>query len=140
MDRLEDGTHAILDYKTGNRVTPSDWQGPRPDDPQLPLYAVSAGEDVSALAYAKLRAGEMGFFGFSANEGRIPGVKPARSWPDLVAGWKKDLEALAAGFAAGDARVDPKRALQTCRHCDLQPLCRVHERLSALADEEGGNG
>jgi hypothetical protein len=32
--------------------------------------------------------------------------------------------------------VSPKRGLQTCRHCDLQTLCRVHERLSALEEEE----
>ena len=43
------------------------------------------------------------------------------------------------GYAvgAGDARVDPKRALQTCRQCDLQPLCRVHERLDARIDTDG---
>ena len=39
-------------------------------------------------------------------------------------------------FADGVARVDPKRGLLTCRHCDLQPLCRVHERIAALDDED----
>src|SRR5688572_3695233 len=42
MDKLADGTHAVIDYKTGRTVTPKDWKGPRPDDPQLPLYAVTA--------------------------------------------------------------------------------------------------
>ena len=40
-------------------------------------------------------------------------------------------------FASGDARVDPKKLLQTCRYCDLQTLCRVYERVNALTDEEG---
>ena len=35
-------------------------------------------------------------------------------------------------FAAGDATVDPKALLSTCRWCDLKPLCRVHERLTPL--------
>ncbi|HLX80884.1 MAG TPA: PD-(D/E)XK nuclease family protein [Burkholderiales bacterium] len=141
MDRLLEGemrgTHAIIDYKTGSRVTSSDWQGPRPDDPQLPMYAITATEDLSALAFAKLRAGDMKFSGFSLNEKEIPGVRAAKNWGGLVATWKAELESLASGFAAGDARVDPKRGLTTCRNCDLQPLCRVHERLSALGEEEG---
>jgi probable DNA repair protein len=142
MDRLLEGdmrgSHVIIDYKTGSRATPNDWMGERPDEPQLPLYAVSETEDVAAVAFAKLKAGEMKFAGFSLREGAIPGVKPAKSWSGLMQYWKTELEKLAHGYADGDARVDPKKGLQTCRKCDLQPLCRVHERLSALADEEGG--
>ncbi|MEO8145032.1 MAG: PD-(D/E)XK nuclease family protein [Betaproteobacteria bacterium] len=136
MDRMADGTHAVIDYKTG-RATRSSWMGDRPDEPQLPLYVVSAEEDVTAAAFANLRAGEMKFSGYALNGREIPGVQAAKNWPGLVATWQRDLERLAAGFAAGDARVDPKKGLATCRNCDLQPLCRVHERLSGLKDEEG---
>ena len=135
MDRLADGTHALIDYKTGSRVTPNDWLGARPDEPQLPLYAVTAPEHVSAVVFAKLRRGDMKMAGFSIREKEFPGVKQAQSWSGLVEGWKTELEALAAGFAQGSAQVDPKRGLATCRNCDLQPLCRVHERLSALAED-----
>ena len=135
MDRLAAGGHALIDYKTG-RATPNDWLGERPDEPQLPLYAVTASEDVSAVAFAKLKHGEMRFSGFSYEKKVMPQVKQAQSWQSLVEGWKKELEALARGFAAGDARVDPKRALKTCRNCDLQPLCRVYERVNALAEGE----
>jgi probable DNA repair protein len=139
MDRLADGTHVVIDYKTGRRVTPKDWDGPRPDDPQLPLYAVTATEVVSATAFAKLRAGDMKFHGFSAAKGVIPGVQPAHDWNAMRAQWRVTLEALARDFAAGSARVDPKDGLhKTCRHCDLHALCRVHERLSALEEEEEG--
>ena len=136
MDKLADGTHAVIDYKTG-RAARSSWMGERPDEPQLPLYVVSAQEDVSAVAFATLRAGEMKLSGYALNGREIPGVQAAKNWPGLVATWKRELEALASNFVAGDARVDPKRGLATCRNCDLQPLCRVHERLSALKDEEG---
>ena len=139
MDRLvggEDaGTHALIDYKTGSRVTPKDWEVPRPAEPQLPLYAVGAKERVSAVAFAKLKTGDMKFSGFSSARDQIPGVKQAQSWNGLIEGWKAELEGLAAGFAAGAAQVDPKDGLATCRYCDLQPLCRVHERLSALEEE-----
>src|SRR5258706_6981574 len=49
MDRLESGGHAIVDYKTGGgNLTAKRWQGERPDEPQLPLYAVSAKEEITA--------------------------------------------------------------------------------------------
>lgn len=143
MDRLLEGemhgTHVLIDYKTG-QATSAGWLGPRPDEPQLPLYAIAAQERVSAVAFAKLRTGDMKFSGLSMKEKELPGVKPAKSWSALMAGWKAELESLASGFAQGDARVDPKKGYATCRYCGLQPLCRVHERLSALAegDEEAG--
>jgi ATP-dependent helicase/nuclease subunit B len=135
MDKLADGSHALIDYKTG-RATPNSWLGERPDEPQLPLYAVTAKEEVSAVAFAKLKRGGMKFSGFSLKEKEIPGVKPAKSWSGLINSWKTELESLASGFAQGDARVDPKKGFATCRYCDLQPLCRVHERLNALAEGE----
>lgn len=134
LDRLESGGHAVIDYKTGN-PTPSDWLGERPNDPQLPLYALNASEPIAAVAFAKLKTGGMRFMGLARAKGAIPKVKAAENWETLLAGWRRELDALGAGFAAGEARVDPKKLLLTCRTCDLQPLCRVHERFSALGDE-----
>ena len=38
------------------------WLGERPDDAQLPIYALAAGEgDVRAVAFARLKAGDRGF-------------------------------------------------------------------------------
>jgi len=133
MDRLASGGHAVIDYKTG-RATPQEWLGERPDDPQVPLYALNS-QDVSAAAFAKLKTGEMRYMGFSRAKDAIPRVQAAKNWAALVAGWRKELEALGAGFAAGEARVDPKKHLETCRYCDLQPLCRVYERVNALEEE-----
>ena len=138
MDKLEAGGHALIDYKTG-RPTPNEWFGERPDDPQLLLYALNAKEDISAEAFAKLKTGEMRYMGFSDRKDLIPEVKPAKDWAALVDGWKKELDALGSGFASGDARVDPKKQLATCRYCDLQPLCRVYEKVNALAGVEGGD-
>ncbi len=144
MDRLlvpqEEGGHVLIDYKTGYRVTPRDWEPPRPDDPQLPLYAVAAPEELSAVAYAKLRPGAMRFSGFSRAKDLVPRVAAAKNWPALLAEWRKEAESLGAAFAAGDAAVDPKRDLKTCLRCDLQTLCRVYEKFNVLEeieDEEG---
>ncbi|HEX9395661.1 MAG TPA: PD-(D/E)XK nuclease family protein [Burkholderiales bacterium] len=135
MDALESGGHALIDYKTGN-PTPNDWKGPRPEEPQLPLYALSVKEAVTAVAFAKLKTGGMRYMGFSKNKNTIPLVKQAEDWDTLRAGWKKDIDALGAGFASGDARVDPKKLLATCRYCDLQTLCRVFEKINNLGEDE----
>jgi probable DNA repair protein len=135
LDRLASGGHALIDYKTG-KPTPNEWMGPRPDDPQLPLYVLNAREDISAVAFAKLKTGEMRYTGFSRRKDAIPEVKRALDWDALLAGWRQELEALGSGFASGDARVDPKQMLRTCRYCDLHTLCRVYERVNALAEGE----
>lgn len=138
MDRLEAGGHALIDYKTG-RPTPNEWMGARPDDPQLPLYALNAKEGITAVAFAKLRTGEMRYMGFSRQKDVIPKVQQAQDWDALLNGWRQETESLGKGFAGGDARVDPKNYPATCRYCDLQPLCRVHERIPAIEADEDGN-
>ena len=150
LDRLAGdagaGGYALIDYKTGS-ASVADWLGERPDDPQLPLYAINAHEDIAAVVFAKLRVGAMKFDGLARGEKLVPGVatlgksriklaKRYASWNELVAGWKQELEALGRGFASGDARVAPKRLFKTCEYCDLQPLCRVHERASSFDREE----
>jgi len=139
MDRLARGGFILIDYKTG-RATPKQWEGPRPEDPQLPLYTVAAEEELAAVAFAKLKPGDMKFMGFARAEKLLPGVKLYRDWPSLLAQWRQDADALGASFAAGEAGVDPKNDLKTCRQCALQTLCRVYEKINALEEspEEGG--
>ena len=135
MDRLASGGHALIDYKTG-RATPNDWIGERPDDPQLPLYAITAKEDIAAVAFARIKPGEMRYMGFTRDRDALPKVKTAEAWDPLKEGWRRELALLGGEFAQGVARVDPKRGLKTCRHCDLQPLCRVHERIATMEDDD----
>ena len=111
----------------------------RPDDPQLPLYAIAAKEDVAAVAFARIKTGDMRFMGLTREDVKLAKAKTAESWGGLFEQWKNELNRLAREFADGVAPVDPKRSLKTCRHCDLQPLCRVHERIAALEDDEAGD-
>ena len=142
IDRLDkiQGGHALIDYKTSRNPSPKHWEPPRPDDAQLPVYAVTSDKPIAAVAFAKIRPGEMRFMGFSRDEKVIDGVRKARAWNPLLEEWRAEVESLAGAFAAGEARVDPKRELQTCRYCDLQTLCRVYEKLNPLKEDEPGEG
>jgi ATP-dependent helicase/nuclease subunit B len=140
MDRLHAAPagRAILDYKTGP-VSVGDWLGPRPDEPQLPLYALGGDEPITAVAFACVKAGEMRFAGVSSEGEPIPGVRPItdrrvksagayRSWEELLSAWRAELEALGREFAAGEARVAPKHGNDTCKQCGRRALCRINER------------
>ena len=142
LDRLADGSHAVIDYKTGERVNPQDWSDPkqgRPREPQLTIYATASAERMGAVAFARVKAGKMRFAGFSRGKDVIPEVKIAKHWPSLLEDWQKGLAKLAGEFEAGDARIEPRDGAATCRTCDLQTVCRVHERFAFL-DEAGGEG
>jgi RecB family exonuclease len=136
MDKLASGGHAIIDYKTGGSITPRRWDPPRPDEPQLALYAVAAKEEISAVAFAKVRPGEMRFMGYSRDDKAIPKVQKAKAWQPLLRAWKDEAERLGTTFAGGEAGVDPKKDLMTCRYCGLETLCRVYEKINVLTEEE----
>lgn len=149
MDELASGGHAIIDYKTGN-ASVSGWLGPRPDEPQVPLYALGSGEDIAAAAFAIVKAGAVEFRGVARETGLLPGVKTISEqkaamakqyadWRALLSGWQIELEELGRSFASGEAQVDPKRGDRTCEFCDLHSICRINERAAELYLDEGGN-
>ena len=138
LDRLAAGGEAVIDYKSGAAAV-SSWLGPRPDEPQLPMYAVAAGADVRVIAFAKLKPGEQAFCGLAMEDGLLPGVTTidrnrsrdaARyaGWTQLLHAWRAEAEALGTAFREGDARAAPKRGEATCQQCDQQPLCRIAEK------------
>ncbi len=128
VDRLDSGERVVIDYKTG-RASVASLLGPRPDEPQLPLYLTAAEPDAAAVALAQVRVGDMKFAGLARAPGLIPGAGvPEAGWAAQRAAWRAELERLADEFAAGGAAVDPKRPGETCRLCDLHPLCRIRER------------
>jgi probable DNA repair protein len=118
----------ILDYKTGP-ATPADWLGSRPNEPQLPLYAVvSKMPHLAGVAFANVRAGsDAGICGYQAQDGLLP--KPAKlkteSLQDQVDDWRQLLESLADGFYSGEASVSPKSYPRTCALCQQRLLCRL---------------
>ncbi len=146
VDRIDhvDGGQLILDYKTG-RISAGMWEGERPDEPQLLLYATAARiEDLRGLLLANVRTGKaMGFMGRAIDarrtvmndlEAKSPLVKNPLD-QEMLDGWRKALSNLAEQFLAGDAEVAPKAYPKTCENCPLPALCRVAE-ISALLEEE----
>jgi ATP-dependent helicase/nuclease subunit B len=135
VDRLADGRHAIIDYKSG-KPNPASWEGDRPDAPQVPLYATET-DSVAAVLFAQLAAGDPRFKGVQANAG-IPDATESAGLAEQIAGWRRTLERRAADFSAGNAAVDPK---DLCEDCHLAALCRSSEREPRIVDDacrEGG--
>jgi hypothetical protein len=130
IDDLADGTVAIVDYKTGERATGSDWFGERLRDAQVPLYATQATERVNAAVVTRLSLPEVRYFGFWHGD-TFPGRPSRAAHSDTQAQlelWRAQVALLASEFAAGDTRIF------TVDYDDAAgayaPLTRVFEQLA----------
>ena len=135
IDRLEDGTVLIIDYKTGKPSIEA-WFGDRPDEPQLLLYSLCAEKPIVGLLFSRIVLKEMRYLGLTRENGVIPKIKAfseskyaveAKGWNELLTTWHGVLIDLANEFMSGNAEVDPKNPAVTCRFCDLTSLCRINE-------------
>jgi ATP-dependent helicase/nuclease subunit B len=156
VDQLPDGSLIVIDYKTG-KVSLASWMDERPDEPQLPLYAVTGEGNIAAVVFGQIRRGEMKFVGLADDLGGdkiseddgtslIPEVKTLSKsrygktfadWQALFEFWSQNLTTLAHNFREGYAAVDPHK-VNTCDYCDLGTLCRINE-LTQSANEYTGN-
>ena len=131
VDALASGGRAILDYKSGRRVS-ADWYGERPTHPQLLAYSEALGEDVVALATVSVNAREVRFDGIARAPRLLPGVKAVRAagaadaWSQQQHAWRAIVTRLIRAFLAGDAAVDPRPG--ACDYCHVIDICRITER------------
>jgi len=144
IDELADGQHLVIDYKTGP-VGPRAWEGDRPDDVQLPLYATFAvPEALEGLVFARVRPGETQFSGRvrNASTSLLASLSPRSAIVQnplddrQLEDWREKIEQLGQDFLAGRALADPKDPQKTCQTCHLQAICRIRERITPLSDEE----
>ena len=150
IDTIGDGGEVLIDYKTG-RCSRDDWLGPRPRDPQMPLYAVSGVFD--AVAFGRLSLKGTRFEG-TARTDALPGVKPfsddrwtekiegAANWDEFMEKLKETTDALGVAFMRGSAEVDPLgfgTRDTACMYCEVKPLCRVFE-VGGAGGEAGASG
>ena len=140
VDKLPSGEEIIIDYKTG-KVEPKKWFGDRPEDPQLPLYAISADKPPAAIVFGIVRDDGCLFRGVVKQGGLLPGLPPKAGkatqalidagyqMSETIKNWRQILHHLMADFLAGEAAIDPKHDLKTCEnsYCELQSLCRIDE-------------
>lgn len=132
IDQLQAGELALIDYKTGEVATKS-WEGERPDEPQLPLYAVGMEETPEAVLFAKVKKGDPKYVGLSSVEGIVKKVH--QDWDQQITAWRETLENLAGQFVRGEAWVDPKDNT-TCQYCTYQSLCRIDEIAGQIEMEQ----
>ncbi len=143
MDRLEDESLALIDYKTG-AVDVKSWEGERPEKPQLPAYAATTKGEVAAVAFAQVKAGEVGFCGYSPKEdvlfagpfARTQPGKAGESLQQVIARWHATLCELARDHRAGRAEVDPANPHKTCEYCPLPGICRISQDDIVVSEEE----
>jgi hypothetical protein len=132
VDELDDGTIAIIDYKTSERVTSAPWFGARLRDAQVPLYASLSPDPVGAAVIARLALPETGYSGFWPGAA-FPGRSSKQAHPQATAQveiWRKQLEVLAAEYAAGDTRIFVAEFDDAAD--DYAPLTRVFEQLALV--------
>ncbi len=137
IDRLANGSTAIVDYKTGKTASMR-WQDERPAAPQLLLYELAADAsgkfaDTDALLYAHINVEDLDYAGLAADDSIFPGLAfnndksvNAPDWPSLKRHWQQIIRVLADEFLQGYAAVQPTRR-NSCDYCHLGSLCRIDE-------------
>lgn len=134
IDQLSTGERMVIDYKTKKYTSINAFFGTRPDDPQLPLYAL-LDPDTIGISYAQLAKGQYQLNGISAKDLNIEGITTIEAlkhadgsnWIEQMHAWKENLQSLATDFINGIASVSPKNQSTTCTNCHLQRFCRIHE-------------
>ncbi|MCG8649803.1 MAG: PD-(D/E)XK nuclease family protein, partial [Pirellulales bacterium] len=126
IDRLEDGSLAVIDYKTGKTaVSPTTWLSERPQDLQLPFYStvMNAAQTapVSAIAIAHVNAERTDYSGIMAQREfhkslisvseKLPGDM---DWPGLNRHFQQKIETIADEFLAGIATITPADYSDSC--------------------------
>jgi ATP-dependent helicase/nuclease subunit B len=140
IDELHDGRQVFIDYKT-SQPSSSKWFGDRPDEPQLPIYCTTC-DDVAAVLFVQLKPHEVKFNGIAAESGIVPGVKEfggveadgILAWEQINPRWRAVLTSIGEQFMNGHAAVAPKKPSETCRYCEVGPLCRIKE-MSEMEEE-----
>ena len=151
IDSFEDGRTEIIDYKTGT-VDIKKWLGARPEEAQMPAYVIACQDeaaskatnfDLDALAYAKIKTGEIARTGISFKEKTAPeafentaynkyrklktNLNAASSDVSLFQDWRLNLNQLATSIEQGNMPVSPKISSKVCQFCEYSGFCRIKE-------------
>ena len=94
IDQLADGRTLLLDYKTGE-ANANRWQGDRPEEPQMLLYATALEPAPGAVSFGLLNAEACGFDGLSSLPPALPELEAVAEWGAQLASWRKVLQRLA---------------------------------------------
>jgi probable DNA repair protein len=112
IDRYDDGSIAILDYKTGAAKQLLLRDG-SVKEPQLFVYAAATDELVAMLALANLDSREVGFSG----AGR--GFTDEDSWPELLDAVRSEINVACDDLIAGDVRIVAEQGAGKARRLNV---------------------
>ena len=112
IDRFDDGSIAIIDYKTGAAKQLLLRNG-SVKEAQLFVYAAATQERVAMLALANLDSRDTGFSG----AGR--GFTDEEDWPELLARVGAEISAACEAFVAGDVRLLAEPTAGKARGLDI---------------------
>lgn len=140
VDVLEDGLRLILDYKTGSPKT-FDGLADRLRQPQLPAYAIAAGQPIAGVAALYLGREGVKVRGSADQPSRFKrSIAPKSgelSWPERVERWRGQLQVLIDEYLGGDASVSPLP--DVCKLCHLHALCRIDPTALVVLDTDPDN-
>lgn len=151
VDVLEDGSEAVIDYKSKKELSVNGWLTERPKDPQMIIYCLYG--KFQAMTFAKVMPGDCRFVGVAITPNVMPGltayeqkkwkgaqINAPDDWDALTEFWRGAIEAIAREFVDGVCEVspngDPPNIFEVCRHCELPSLCRVFEMDTDFKGEE----
>ncbi|BFM11598.1 PD-(D/E)XK nuclease family protein [Simiduia litorea] len=140
LDRIDtiDGQWLLIDYKSG-ATDPKKWLGNRPEEPQLPLYAIALTdrqEPVAGIAFAELRQKDQKMLGIASTpfcDGiTSPDAKTVgfTDWPALVNHWRESLLNLAEELMTGITPLNFSSPQSEAYLAHLNPLLRQAEQIS----------
>jgi len=152
LDTLSDGSQLVIDYKTGH-ISRQNWNPDNPRDLQLPLYVSLIAPSAGAVAFAQISSRGIGYDGVGGDDIPVDGLRsPGRrnvvevkyqypyttdvieSWDELRRVWNELLARLAAEFAAGDFRFDPRNP--DSARGQFAVLSRVYDDGMLLAEDD----
>ncbi len=112
IDEFDDGTIAILDYKTGTKKTLLNRDN-EAQEIQLFVYASATDAPVSALALVNVDSREIAF------EGAGRGFTDDDEWPELLSRIKAEIAAACMEMSGGDVRVNIEQGIKSARPLNL---------------------
>ena len=126
IDRLADGTVAVIDYKTGQRRNFLTRDG-EPKDLQLIVYADALDEDVGGLALVNLASREISFSGAGTSTDWSSIVDD--DWNAWLDSWREEVREFLRQISRGDARINIRQSSDDARPLNI--LSRFEERRRA---------
>lgn len=134
LDRLEDGSYVLIDYKTGSGEfrLKQEWLRARPVNLQLPFYAMllqEEGQSVVAASLARIHARQVELVGMGEQGLELAGLlelPEGHSWNTLLSTWRQAIHLLAQEFNAGVAP-NQSVSMDDLRYCDVLPFLRLHD-------------